>query len=88
MDYTRRLRPKGIPFSGWGFHELKYRKVLAKLSTSYLKYLEQTNLKETQFFYCRYLKGVQFCMEGIRKGYNAFPVERVRVWTSKRSLRV
>ena len=36
MDYARRLRPKGIPFSawrcknGWGLHELKQRKVKEK----------------------------------------------------------
>ena len=38
MDYTGRLRPKGVPFSGWryikgyGFHELKHRKGLGKLT--------------------------------------------------------
>ena len=38
MDYTGSLRPKGVPFSGWryikgkGFHELKYRKGLGKLT--------------------------------------------------------
>ena len=32
MDYTGRLRPKGVSFSGWrhkkadGFHKLKYSK--------------------------------------------------------------
>ena len=37
MDYTGRLRPKGVPFSGWrymkgkGFQEMKYRKGLGKL---------------------------------------------------------
>ena len=39
--YTGRLRPKGVPFSGWRyikgelFHELKYRKGLGKLSFRY-----------------------------------------------------
>ena len=41
MDYTGRLRPKGVPFSGgryikgWRFHELKYRKRLGKLKFRY-----------------------------------------------------
>ena len=41
MDYTGRLRLKGVPFSGWryikgkGFHELKYRKGLGKLTFRY-----------------------------------------------------
>ena len=51
MDYTGRLRPKGVPHSDWryikgyGFNELKYRKGLGKLSFRYekglSKYLEQ-----------------------------------------------
>ena len=41
MDYTGRLRPKGVPFSGLRyikgevFHELKCRKGLGKLAFRY-----------------------------------------------------
>ena len=59
MDYTGRLRPKGVPFSGWryikgqGFHEMKYRKRLGKLSFRYKKglskCLEQTHPTATSF---------------------------------------
>ena len=44
MDYTGRLRPKGVPFSGWrnikrqGFHELRYRKGRGKLTFLILRH--------------------------------------------------
>ena len=53
VDYTGRLRPKGVPFSDWryikgyGLHELNYRKGMGKLTFSYQKghskYPEQTH---------------------------------------------
>ena len=64
MDYTGRLRPKGIPFLSWryikgyGFHGLEYRKGMEKLTFRYqkglLKYLEQKHQTADSF---KYFKG-------------------------------
>ena len=43
MDYTGRVHPTGVTYSGWryGLHKLKYRKGLGKLSFRYLKGLSK-----------------------------------------------
>ena len=78
MDYTGRLHPKEVPFSGWryikgqGFDKLKYREEWGKLSFRYLKGPFKISVRE-------YIKRLPFpvhtCIE-------------VRVWVLGRSLLV